>query len=571
MIKTSWTFYVTLEIQHFKHMKNQHEGKRDFGAIRKRAEEIAQEDARAFPEDLESLTTEEAAGILHELRVQKIQLEMQNEALRDSEAELESSKARYFDLYDLAPVGYITASNEGVVFEANLTVASLLGRSRSALIRQPLSRFIHPEDQDIFQVSISQLFQTGSPQNCELRMKKGPGNSSFWVLMEKGLTTNKDGIPVASIIISDITRRKLAEHALQESEKKFRMMAENMEEVFYLLSPNARQLIYVNPAFKRLFGRSPDKLYGSIFEFLDFVYPGDRKKVREHILKFGEGEYTDLQFRIVRPDGEVRWLHNRPYPVYAPDGDGQIFNIAGLSSDITERKRTEKFIQDSLTEKQKLFSEVHSRVANNMKVIVSMLALQSEFAGQQNEKTKLLEDTQNRIKSMTLVHELIYENKEFSRINAGELIGRIVRQLKKDKLKTECKISFKAGCEEIFLEMDKSMPLSLLANELITNACRHAFSGQNQGQINVVFEKNNDECRLLVQDNGIGVQDHDLLDNPKSFGLYLVQELAKQLHGELAFQTGEKGLGIEVRFPHSANSAKNKASDRSIETAERHR
>ena len=118
----------------------------------------------------ETLSPEEAGRLLHELQVHQIELEMQNEELRRAQGELEASRARYFDLYDLAPVGYFTLSEQGLILEANLTAAAMLGVGRGDLVKQPFTRFILPEDQDIYYRHRKQLFETGSPQVCDLRM-----------------------------------------------------------------------------------------------------------------------------------------------------------------------------------------------------------------------------------------------------------------------------------------------------------------------------------------------------------------------------------------------------------------
>jgi len=133
--------------------------------LRRRAEEMAREQAGpSSPED--------TSQTLHELRVHQIELEMQNEELRRSEAELDAARARYFDLYDLAPVGYVTVSESGLILEANLTAANLLGVARSALDRQPLSLFILPEDQDVYYLHRKHLLETGQTQVSELRLMK---------------------------------------------------------------------------------------------------------------------------------------------------------------------------------------------------------------------------------------------------------------------------------------------------------------------------------------------------------------------------------------------------------------
>ena len=121
----------------------------DSSSLRQRAEEIAREKRVPSADTIEALTLEETRRILHELRVHQIELEMQNEELRRSQAELSASQARYFDLYDFAPVGYIILSEKGLILESNLTAATLLGVARGEMVQQPISRFVIEEDHDM--------------------------------------------------------------------------------------------------------------------------------------------------------------------------------------------------------------------------------------------------------------------------------------------------------------------------------------------------------------------------------------------------------------------------------------
>jgi PAS domain-containing protein len=120
------------------------------------------------PADLAAVPPEEAGRLLHELQVHQIELEMQNDELRRAQQELEASRVKYFDLYDLAPVGYFTVSEEGLILEANLRGADLLGVGRNRLTKQPLTRYIVPEDQDVYYLHRKRLLETGVRQVCEL-------------------------------------------------------------------------------------------------------------------------------------------------------------------------------------------------------------------------------------------------------------------------------------------------------------------------------------------------------------------------------------------------------------------
>ncbi|MHC4708403.1 MAG: PAS domain-containing protein, partial [Planctomycetota bacterium] len=149
-------------------MKDTESDRRQFADLRKQAEELL----LGQPLDAGVVSSENILRLLHELQVHQIELEVQNEELRRTQQELEASRDRYSDLYDLAPVGYLTVSEKGLIVEANLTVAILLGVERSALAKQPLSRFIARDDQDAFYFHRRRTFETGTTQTAELRMVK---------------------------------------------------------------------------------------------------------------------------------------------------------------------------------------------------------------------------------------------------------------------------------------------------------------------------------------------------------------------------------------------------------------
>jgi PAS domain S-box-containing protein len=191
--------------------------------LRKRAEAHVREQTSQFPESLKKLAPEETQRTLHELRVHQIELELQNEELRAAQSEIDAARARYFNLYDLAPVGYCTISEKGKILEANLSAASLLGVFRSTLINQHFSHFILREDQDLYYHYRNNLFGKNEPQSFELRMLKNDG-TVFWAhLLATGMQTQDnrtaqvaDSTSVCHVVLSDITERKKAEQAVQE-------------------------------------------------------------------------------------------------------------------------------------------------------------------------------------------------------------------------------------------------------------------------------------------------------------------------------------------------------------------
>jgi two-component system cell cycle sensor histidine kinase/response regulator CckA len=197
-------------------------GSSEADTLRKRAEALAGERTGELPENREELSPEAAGRVLHELRVHQSELEMQNEELHRTQEELEVSRARYFDLYDLAPVGYFTLNEEGLILEANLTAAKLLGVPRGDLVKQPLSKFILPEDQDTHYRRRKQLLETGAPQSWELPLLR-KDSEPFWARVEATIAQDADDASVWRVVVSNITESKRAE------EEKAKLEAHNRQ------------------------------------------------------------------------------------------------------------------------------------------------------------------------------------------------------------------------------------------------------------------------------------------------------------------------------------------------------
>jgi len=179
-------------------------------AMRRRAEALMRQEPHLSPEKVPALSLEAMQQTLHELQVHQIELEMQNDELRLTQLQLDTTRARYFDLYDLAPVGYCTVSEQGVILEANIMAANLLGMSRHDLVQQRVSRFIVKTHQDRFYLHRKQLIDSGEPQSCELQMQK-PDGTQFWAHLTATVENRSDDVIVLRMVISDITERKRAE------------------------------------------------------------------------------------------------------------------------------------------------------------------------------------------------------------------------------------------------------------------------------------------------------------------------------------------------------------------------
>jgi PAS domain S-box-containing protein len=309
--------------------------------LRRRAEEIARKKSARMPENLDVLSPKAARQLLHDLRVHQIELEMQNEELRRAQEALESSQARYFDLYDLAPVGYFTLSEKGLILEANLTAAGLLGVTRGALVKKPFTSFIVREDQDVYYRRRKQLFETGAPQVCELRLVKKDGDP-FWARVEATAVKDADGAPMCRAAVSDITERKRVEETLRGNEERYRTLIENVGEGIGFVN-SEEQVAFANAAAEDVFGLPPSGLLGRSLH--EFVSPEQFGMIREQTYRRRAGEKSVYEIEISRPNGEKRNLLITAVPQF--DSQGKFMGTFDVFRDITERKRAEEALQES--------------------------------------------------------------------------------------------------------------------------------------------------------------------------------------------------------------------------------
>jgi len=316
--------------------------------LRKRAEVIAEETADQSAENVEGQSPAEVKQTLHELRVHQVELDMQNEELRSAHMEIDAARKRYFDLYDLAPVGYVTVSEKGLIIEANITAANLLGVGRSALVNQPLTRYILKEDQNIYYLRSKQLLKSATPQAFELHMVKKDG-TIFWghldATVQDTLTAEvQAGTPELRIVLTDLTARKQAEQLLQESNERLREVLENALDASYKRNLLTNTYDYLSPVFAQISGYTPDEFRNLPIEtVLDIIHPEDLANVEGIIaesISNTDGTPSQLEYRFKHKDGQYRWFRDR-FTV-TQNMQGHPAARIGSVSDITNRKQMEE-------------------------------------------------------------------------------------------------------------------------------------------------------------------------------------------------------------------------------------
>ena len=388
----------------------------------------AEQKAQALNPEIDTQWPAEARRMLQELRMRQIELEMHNEALGSARERLAASRARYFDLYDLAPVGYCTISREGLILEANLTAATLFGVVRSALAGQRLSRFIFKGDEDIFYFLVRNLSITGRPQSCELRMTKKDAEL-FWARLDVALGVDEGGAPGWSIVISDITEHKRVEQALRESEERFRRIFEEGPLGLALVGRDYR-FVKVNSALCKMVGYSEEVLLQ--MSFTDITHPddlGDDVELAKRLFRREIPSYR-MQKRYMKKNGEIIWINLTASIILDHDGE-PLYGLAMIEN-ITEVKRT----QEEALARQKLESlgTLAGGIAHDFNNLLGGVLTQSELALTELDagsscKEELKAIREAAIRGSEIVRQLMtYAGKESEAIGWVDL-SKIVEQM----------------------------------------------------------------------------------------------------------------------------------------------
>ncbi|MBF0292092.1 MAG: PAS domain S-box protein [Nitrospinae bacterium] len=308
------------------------------------------------PHYAESWLPPQARELLNELRVYQIELEMQNKELLETQERLETAKAKYFDFYNLAPVGYFTLSGQGVILEANSMSHYLCGVARDLPLNTPFTRFIFREDQDIYYLFHKKLLETGMPQTCELRMARQDGGL-FWAGIEATVATDAEiRDQEIHIVIIDITERKLLEDVTRRSEERFHALFDNTTNAIILFDAETLRFEEANPAALKLYGYTKE-------EFLTMTpqdTSAEKEKTDAAVASFATGQPWHVPLRYHRKkDGTV-------FPVMIHTGGYEYEGrkkIIGAITDLTAQKKAEESLRRSEEQLRAIFEQAGVGVA----------------------------------------------------------------------------------------------------------------------------------------------------------------------------------------------------------------
>ena len=453
---------------------------------------------------------------------------------------LKTKEIRYRGIFDHAGAGIfiVRPEKEGcMIIEANARGMAILGFHAGDFSGKPLSYL----NADLTSSGVlTCIARQGQADNVEIVLRKKDGGQ-IPVLVSGARMP--DGMIVLNVL--DNSERKKAEAALLAERRLF---VGGPTVVLRWRTTGRWPIDYVSPNITKEFGYPPEDLTGGKIAFADIVHPEDIARIGDG-MKQHAGETAsgyEQEYRIRTSAGEYRWIHD--FTVLEKDEDGAVTHCHGYVMDITERTRTREKLQRSVKEKEILLREVHHRVKNNMQVISGLIELQGAQIADP-EIRRLFFESQNRIRTMALIHEILYRSSDYARIDFSLYLNELITYLLSSYGRSREEIAIETHLEVTHLSLDLAIPCGLIANELISNALKHAFPGGRTGCIVIRLIKNRDcEYEFSVSDNGIGFPQAFDLKQASTFGLQLVNGIAThQMRGSISLQKAP-GTMVTIRF-----------------------
>ena len=306
----------------------------------------------------------------------------------------------------------------------------------------------------------------------------------------------------------------------------------------------AKRKVLASAGACRVYGLEPGEFTIAAIEAIPLPeYRPFLNRARDELMQ--DGKPYDVEFKIARKrDGAVRDIHSKAS--WDPVGR----RLFGIIRDVTEAKETSAGLRSAIAERETLIKELYHRTKNNMQVISSLMEMEADRSGLP-ELRDILDEMQRRIDAMALVHEMLYQANDLSRIRLEEFIPALVELLKSSLGDHEGRIGFIYEVDDVELSMEEAVPCGIILNELLTNSLVHAFPGERGGTVRLKTGRDAQGLVAIeIRDDGVGIpEDFDYREGAKHLGLSLVTSIGRsQLRGSVEIQAGPGGFGCRIAF-----------------------
>jgi PAS domain S-box-containing protein len=466
------------------------------------------------------------------------------ETLRIAHVTLEQSQAQWRSLTETSPDHILTLDSNLNIEFANFAA---FGLTVKELIGTPLYQYVEgDEKQNEVKVILESVLQTSKEKTYETVYDIQEGGTIYFEsrVVPRKLEGSKDiiGLTVSS---RNITKRKQAEEKVHRSKILLESSIESPKDMIILSLDRKYRYLY----FNKTHAESMAHVYGKQVRIGDCIFDhmkskDDIEKVKAHYDRafVGEGHIAIEEYG----EDQLRYYYEIRYnPIY--DEKNEIIGVTSFAQNITERKEAEDQIKASLIEKETLLHEIHHRVKNNMPVISSLLKLQSNSIEDDRIKDALKE-SQNRIYTMSAVHETLHGSENLSEIDLKGYLSKVTSSIFQTYNVNPNNVKLNISIEEIPINIKQASPLGLVINEVVSNSLKYAFPDDRKGEINVEMKKLVNELELIIMDNGVGIPDELDWRNIDTLGLKLVRTLIEnQLDGSIEMENNN-GAKFTIKF-----------------------
>ena len=477
-------------------------------------------------------------------------------SLKTTERELLESEQRFQLFSQLLPLILYQTDARGDITFVNDYWTKTTGRSVESLYEEGWPKSVHPEDRERSYANWRRAVEAKADYRDEYRMLR-PDGSVVWVLSTAIPVHEEDG-EVAGFIGSctDITKLKSAQVRLIESEERFTQLADNIDEAFWLSDCATNECLYISAGYERIWGRPVQEMYDEPRSWAKYVHPDDRgRAVAGAQQSLTAGNY-ECEYRVIRPNGEVRWVHDIAFPIR--DENGRLYRIAGLCSDITDRRRSEEKLQDQNRIERLLRSELNHRIGNNLSALLRVISIGREKA--QNVESFAV-SMRGRVEAMAQVHKLL-SGSRWTSLNLREMINLLTPP--------DHAGSIEVRGPDVRIPPRQATPLGMVLHELMVNSTKYGALGQVKGSLAVTWRQvvdsdSPEEQRVLeIHWREICVEelDNECRNPAPSVGTDLVRGLSKsELRGrcELSYDAQGADHRIFVTLDDNSESAEAKS------------
>jgi PAS domain S-box-containing protein len=370
--------------------------------------------------------------------------------------------------------------------------------------------------------------------------------NTLWFLTQISPVIDKEGEVTAVVFFArSITERKRAEESLRLANILLERTFASLKEAVFVMDLSALTIITCNAAVEQIFGYKKEEVIGKTLEFLH-LSTADYDEFNEGLSSALKGEgLFNAEFPARRKDG-TSLITEYTVTETSDDSSGRTVLVI-VVRDITERKRAEEQLKVALKEKEVLLKEIHHRVKNNLAVISSLLNMQSKYI-KDNKTLEIFRESQNRVKTMALIHTKLYQSSDLAQIDFADYIRKLAGDLIESYRLEPDAVTLLLDVRDVYFDVNVGIPCGLIINELLTNALKHAFPNGHKGEVSISLSPEDERIKLVVADNGIGFPENIDFRNTESLGFQLVTALVDQLSGTIDL-AGDKGTKFVISFP----------------------